>query len=320
MSALEDINFVLQKQDERDRFGYKPVSPWQQEANTESNVSPAGNAAGTTSGSEEEQKPSFSIAEYIKQNHPYSEQNMKKKEEETARKKKRDGVMAAIGDGLNAFHQAYAYSRGIKPLTENKSQSKEVRDRYEALDREREANKAAYLNAYIRGLQADEERGNREREYKLKERQQTRLEEDVKIRAAKAEAYANYQSSVVAKNEAQAAYWQAKANALEAGLPLEEAIKKAEEARKLAQARASDAAAAKYGAEQQYKEEQTKQLGQPTTTNVTRQTTDRRGKTQTVNETRTVTKGGGGKPAGGGSGKKPLPGQSQPKTTKKQLP
>ena len=307
MGALDDINLLLQKKDDN---GFKPVAPWQEGFEEGEDVNgnptttepmaraarkraglpvddnphdhtgtPAGEKAGTAAGTEE--KPQYSIAELIKLSHPYNEERTKEEEEMQKKKQKRDAVFAAIGDGLNAFHQAYAYSRGIKPLTENKSQSKAVRDKYDALDKEREAHKAEYLNAYIRGLQADEERGNREREYKLKERQQTRLEEDVKIRAAKAEAYANYQSSVVAKNEAQAAYWQAKANALEAGLPLEEAIKKAEEARKLVQARASDAAAAKYGA---------------------------------------VTKGGGGKPAGGGSGKKPLPGQSQPKTTKKQLP
>lgn len=182
MGALDDINLLLQKKDDN---GFKPVAPWQEGFEEGEDVNgnptttepmaraarkraglpvddnphdhtgtPAVEKAGTAAGTEE--KPQYSIAELIKLSHPYNEERTKEEEERQKKKQKRDAVFAAIGDGLNAFHQAYAYSRGIKPLTENKSQSKAVRDKYDALDKEREAHKAEYLNAYIRGLQMDE--------------------------------------------------------------------------------------------------------------------------------------------------------------------
>ena len=55
------------------------------------------------------------------------------------RKQKRDMTLAAIGNGLNAFHQAYANARGVKPIAENVSLTGKVRDRYEKLKKERDA-------------------------------------------------------------------------------------------------------------------------------------------------------------------------------------
>ena len=110
-----------------------------------------------------EQQPQ-GFADIINMNHPYSDKNIKKKDEELKRKQKRDATMAALGDGLNAFHQAYAYSRGIKPLTENKSQSKDARDKYDALTKSFDENKISYLNAYMNGLKMDEARKTQEEE------------------------------------------------------------------------------------------------------------------------------------------------------------
>ena len=66
-----------------------------------------------------------------------------------------------------------------------------------------------------------------ERTYKLKQQQQDRLDKETKIRQEKNDAYIMAQKAAASKNEAQTAYWETKANALEQGLPLEEAIKRA---------------------------------------------------------------------------------------------
>ena len=65
------------------------------------------------------------------------------------------------------------------------------------------------------------------RAFKLKLQQQDRLDKETKIRQEKNDAYIQAQRAAASKNEAQTAYWEAKANALEQGYPLDEAIKKA---------------------------------------------------------------------------------------------
>ena len=87
--------------------------------------------------SEPAAKRTMSYVEMMQQLSPYKPPT----EEELAkerRKQKRETVFAAIGDGLNAFHLAYANQRGVKPLTTNVSMSGMVRDRYEKLKKERE--------------------------------------------------------------------------------------------------------------------------------------------------------------------------------------
>ena len=109
--------------------------------------------------SEPAAKRTMSYAEMMQQLSPYKPPT----EEELAkerRKQKRETVLAAIGDGLNAFHLAYANQRGVKPLTTNASMSGMVRDRYEKLKKERDARAQEYLNAYLKAAQADQQQKN----------------------------------------------------------------------------------------------------------------------------------------------------------------
>lgn len=90
-------------------------------------------------------------------------------EEELAKerkKQKRDKMFAAISDGLRAMHEAYSYGRGVKPMTSGPSMSATVRTRYEQLKRERDAQKGAYLNAYMRALQMDDEAARDDRNWR----------------------------------------------------------------------------------------------------------------------------------------------------------
>ena len=61
----------------------------------------------------------------------------------------RNRVMATIGDGLSAFHEAYAKARGVEPMTSGAGLSQRLRDRYDRLMAERNANRKAYLNGYL---------------------------------------------------------------------------------------------------------------------------------------------------------------------------
>lgn len=80
--------------------------------------------------------------------------------EKERKKQKRDMVLASIGNGLNAFHQAYANARGVKPIAENVSLTGKVRDRYEKMMKERDALSREYANGMLRAAQMDQEQGN----------------------------------------------------------------------------------------------------------------------------------------------------------------
>jgi multidrug resistance efflux pump len=92
----------------------------------------------------------------------------------------------------------------------------------------------AYNQSYFaRMRQEDADR----RRAEMEKRRQDRLDKETKIRQEKNDAYRQYQQSLASKNEAMTAYYQAKVEALEQGLPLEEALKRANIALKEAQAR-----------------------------------------------------------------------------------
>ena len=83
----------------------------------------------------------------------------------------------------------------------------------------------------------------------LAAKREARQDAESQSRIAKNEAYANYQKAVTDKNTEEAAYWKAKADALEKGLPLDQALKEAKIAAEKARANASNAAANKSKAE-----------------------------------------------------------------------
>lgn len=88
----------------------------------------------------------MSYVEMIQQMSPYKAPT----EEELAKerkKQKREAIFAAIGDGLSAFHWAYSTARGTKSMVDPRvSLSGKVRDRYDKLKKERDANKRDFDN------------------------------------------------------------------------------------------------------------------------------------------------------------------------------
>ena len=106
---------------------------------------------------------------------------------EQERKQKRDTLFAKLGNGFNAFQQAYAAARGTKPLTQDTDYVGKTRDRYEKLTKERDALSREYANGMLRAAQMDQEQGNwrekmgyqKERDAKADERDQRNFDYQV---------------------------------------------------------------------------------------------------------------------------------------------
>lgn len=156
---------------------------------------------------------------------------------EQERKQKRDTLFAKLGNGFNAFQQAYAAARGTKPLTQDTDYVGKTRDRYERLTKERDALSREYANGMLRAAQADESLKQQAITNQLAQQRQDRLEREMRIKEEKASAYQQYQASVANKNQEQAAYWHAKWQALESGKSADEALKEARAAQAYAAAK-----------------------------------------------------------------------------------
>lgn len=149
---------------------------------------------------------------------------------------------AGLFDGLRLLGNLYYTAHGATPQVYG--------DVYGQIDRQYEAarQRQDMTENYRRQYALQKYQLERQsRMDDMQERRLTRQEEETRIRQEKAQAYSNYQNALVEKNEAQAAYWQAKAQALENGLPLDEAIKKATAAQKYAQARLANTKASQGG-------------------------------------------------------------------------
>lgn len=136
------------------------------------------------------------------------------------------------------------------------------------------------------------------------DRQMAVQEEKNRINAVKTEAYSEYYKAMEAKNNEQAAYWKAKAEALERGLPLDEALKQARIAKEEAAADSHRATAEKNRAQAD-----NERKGKTTTVSETK--TDEYGNQTTTNRTTIV--GGGASNSVAQGGKTPPSKQSQRK-------
>lgn len=178
---------------------------------------------------------SMTYEEMVRQMSPYKAPSPEEVEAER-RRQKRNATFAAISDGLAAFHSAFAKARGTTPMVEV-GYSQKARERYERLQREREAHSQEYLNALMRARQADESKEQTSWRNRIEEQRQERLDRETEIKAEKAAAYREYQNSVTSKNEEMAAYYKAKWEALEAGKDVDIALKEAKAAQARAKAR-----------------------------------------------------------------------------------
>ena len=228
MSVIDDINntFAAQK-----AAGYPGGS---QQPQGDSTAVPQPQRPVTPSPAPQSQQLSF-VDLYKKFNtyNPPTQEQVAEQE----RKQKRDTLFAKLGNGFNAFQQAYAAARGTKPLTQDTDYVGKTRDRYEKLKKERDALSREYANGMLRAAQMDEAANQQAITNQLAARRQDRLDRETRIKEEKASAYQQYQASVAAKNQEQAAYWHAKWQALESGKSADEALKEARAAQAHAAAR-----------------------------------------------------------------------------------
>lgn len=153
------------------------------------------------------------------------------------KRRKREMWVTAMADGLNALINVIGTSKGAyNQFDPKETMTGKLKERYDAVDAKREADRGAYLN-YMQKI-ANLNQSNADYLRKLREgnRDQQRKDDEQERKMALTEAQAGRQKAAEAKDTAMAAYYNAKEDAIIQGLPLEEANKKADTALKLARA------------------------------------------------------------------------------------
>ena len=77
--------------------------------------------------------------------------------ERESKRNKRNALFSALGDGLTALSNLYFASKGAPDMTSKPLMSEKSEERKERYRKEREADKAAYLKAYMMARQLDDE-------------------------------------------------------------------------------------------------------------------------------------------------------------------
>lgn len=163
-----------------------------------------------------------------------SEEEREKRE----RREKHSAFLARLTDGLGAFHKAFSYARGVKPMDLPKM-SEKATERFERAKAERDKNGDRIMNyaVMLDRLNNSKAQANYQQQmFEMRKRQQDRLDKQEDRNRDVANARAKLYAAQTSKNEEQAAYWKTKADLLEQGWPLEEAEKAARIAERKARA------------------------------------------------------------------------------------
>ena len=150
-----------------------------------------------------------------------SEEDRQKREKRERRYKN----LAAIGDILGSFHNAYSHSRGVDAM-ELPSISERAQERIDKARLEREKNADRLMNYAITLDKLNSSKAQNDYQQKsldIKQQQQDRLDKQEETNRNIAEAKVKYYEAQSNKNDEQAAYWKTKAELLERGWPQEQA-------------------------------------------------------------------------------------------------
>ena len=150
-----------------------------------------------------------------------SEEDRQKREKRERRYKN----LAAIGDILGSFHNAYSHSRGVDAM-EMPSISEKAQERIDKARLEREKNADRLMNYVITLDKLNSSKAQNDYQQKsldIKQQQQDRLDKQEETNRNIAEAKVKYYEAQSNKNDEQAAYWKTKAELLERGWPQEQA-------------------------------------------------------------------------------------------------
>lgn len=197
----------------------------------------------------------------------------KENEDKRERAEKSALFVSRLSDVADVMLQAYNHARGLPNISTAQNASDKTMQRILQSRREMEGYRQKGLS--ITKAIADIE--NKMVSMKQAKERQERLDKETKIKQAKAEAYRGYYEAMANKNNEMAAFYKAKAEALEEGKSLDEALKLAKIAKEKASANKTNAEAANVG--------KTKTVDKETAT-------EKNGETTYKKETTTTTTGG----------------------------
>lgn len=112
------------------------------------------------------ENPKLSYVEMFKKMNPYAPPTPEQIDKERKRQK-RNSIFAAIGDGISALSNLYFATQGApNAYNPQNSMSGRMRERYDKLQKDREANRRAYMEGYLRAVQMDEANARDERNWR----------------------------------------------------------------------------------------------------------------------------------------------------------
>jgi hypothetical protein len=116
------------------------------------------------------------------------------------KRQQRNLRLARIGDALSAFHTAYSNARGVKPMVNpGESLTGKMRERYERLNKEREARDREYNTIMLRAKQLDEQ--NKLSWKALKDKEEARKAAEARAELMRQDKLAQQQSAAQQKAE-----------------------------------------------------------------------------------------------------------------------
>ena len=156
--------------------------------------------------------------------------------EKQRKKERRQKIFAAIGDGISALSNLYFTTKGAPNMyNPNNSQQAEVKDRWDKLKQERDQHMREYTEGLMKAQALDDENDNNERKWqrllKLDKDKADKDKAEQDRKDALADAQRGKYEAAARKDDAMTAFYQAKEDALNEGLPLDLALKKAKKAK-----------------------------------------------------------------------------------------
>ena len=119
---------------------------------------------------------------------------------EEKRKQERNERLARVGDAIGAFHDAYSYARGVKPL-ERANMSAKSRERYEKMRAEWIKDRESYVNAALKQKAEQRADANAESLRKYRESMQQAKEREIKAREENNTALRELKQLIADRNE-----------------------------------------------------------------------------------------------------------------------
>lgn len=156
--------------------------------------------------------------------------------EKQRKKEKRQKIFAALGDGISALANLYFTTKGAPNMyNPNNSQQDVVKDRWDKLKQERDQHLKEYTEGLMKAQALDDENDDNERKWqrllKIDKANADKAKADQERKDALADAQRGKYEAAARKDDAMTAYYKAKEDALNEGLPIDLALKKAQKAK-----------------------------------------------------------------------------------------